>query len=475
MKRVTIFLAILLMTAVTAFAQTNDPVIMTVNGQPVLRSEFVYSYNKNNSEGVIDKKTVEEYVDLFVNYKLKVMAALDAHLDTMRSFKQEFATYRDQQVKPSFFSEKDMEAEALKIYNNTKEDIGPKGLVNLSHILIRLRQQGTAQEQNRAKQRIDSIYNALKNGADFAELAKRVSEDPGSAANGGKLSWIRPKQTLKEFEDAAYALNKGEISAPVLSPVGYHIILMHDRKQLEPFEELKESIYKFIENRGLKEQMIDAAVNQAAKNANMSADALLERRAAELSANDSDLKNLIREYHDGLLLYEISNRMVWEKAASDEAGLARYFQANRKNYSWEQPRYKGIAYNTKNKKDIKAVKKALKKLPFDRWAEQLRTTFNGDSVIRIRVVKGIFKEGDNKLIDKKVFKKKNVEVPPVKDYPYEAVYGKLLKKGPETYDDVRGQVVADYQDQMEKEWVASLRSRYPVTINQEVVKTVNKQ
>ena len=250
---------------------------------------------------------------------------------------------------------------------------------------------------------------------------------------------------------------------------------MHDRKQLEPFEELKESIYKFIDNRGLKEQMIDAAVNQAAKNANMSADALLERRAAELSANDSDLKNLIREYHDGLLLYEISNRMVWEKAASDEAGLARYFQANRKNYSWEQPRYKGIAYNTKNKKDVKAVKKCLKKLPFDRWAEQLRTTFNGDSVIRIRVVKGIFKEGDNKLIDKKVFKKKNVEVPPVKDYPYEAVYGKLLKKGPETYDDVRGQVVADYQDQMEKEWVASLRSRYPVTINQEVVKTVNKQ
>ncbi|MBQ7716010.1 MAG: peptidylprolyl isomerase, partial [Prevotella sp.] len=110
MKRVTIFLAILLMTAVTTSAQTNDPVIMTVNGQPVLRSEFVYSYNKNNSEGVIDKKTVEEYVDLFVNYKLKVMAALDAHLDTMRSFKQEFATYRDQQVKPSFFSEKDMEA-----------------------------------------------------------------------------------------------------------------------------------------------------------------------------------------------------------------------------------------------------------------------------------------------------------------------------------------------------------------------------
>ena len=427
-----------------------------------MRSEFVYSYNKNNSEGVIDKKTVEEYVDLFINYKLKVMAALDEHLDTLVSFKQEFATYRDQQVKPSFFSDSEMEAEARKIYNNTKEDIGPKGLVNLSHILIRTKQQGSAEDLNKARQRIDSVYNALKNGADFAALAKRVSEDPGSAANGGKLSWIRPKQTLKEFEDAAYALNKGEISAPVLSPVGYHVILMHDRKQLEPYEDLKESIYRFIENRGLKEQFIDKAVNEAASQAKVSTAELLERRAAELSATDSDMKNLIREYHDGLLLYEISNRMVWEKAASDEAGLSRFFQANRKKYNWEQPRYKGIAYNTKDKKDIKAVKKTLKGLPFDSWAEKLRTTFNGDSVIRIRVVKGIFKEGDNKLIDNKVFKKKGVVVPPVKDYPYEAVYGKLLKKGPETYDDVRGQVVADYQDQMEKEWVASLRRRYPV-------------
>ncbi|MBR6945500.1 MAG: peptidylprolyl isomerase [Prevotella sp.] len=472
MTRVNILLGILLTTATTLFAQNNDPVIMTVNGQPVLRSEFVYSYNKNNSEGVIDKKTVEEYVDLFINYKLKVMAALDEHLDTLVSFKQEFATYRDQQVKPSFFSDSEMEAEARKIYNNTKEDIGPKGLVNLSHILIRTKQQGSAEDLNKARQRIDSVYNALKNGADFAALAKRVSEDPGSAANGGKLSWIRPKQTLKEFEDAAYALNKGEISAPVLSPVGYHVILMHDRKQLEPYEDLKESIYRFIENRGLKEQFIDKAVNEAASQAKVSTAELLERRAAELSATDSDMKNLIREYHDGLLLYEISNRMVWEKAASDEAGLSRFFQANRKKYNWEQPRYKGIAYNTKDKKDIKAVKKTLKGLPFDSWAEKLRTTFNGDSVIRIRVVKGIFKEGDNKLIDNKVFKKKGVVVPPVKDYPYEAVYGKLLKKGPETYDDVRGQVVADYQDQMEKEWVASLRRRYPVVVNQEVVKTV---
>ena len=73
-------------------AQANDPVIMTVAGKPVLRSEFEYSYNKNNSEGAIAKKSVDEYVELFVNYKMKVQAALDAKMDTAKSFKQEFLT-----------------------------------------------------------------------------------------------------------------------------------------------------------------------------------------------------------------------------------------------------------------------------------------------------------------------------------------------------------------------------------------------
>ena len=73
--------AALLAMSVSAIAQ-NDPVIMRINGQPVLRSEFEYSYNKNNTEGVIDKKTVDEYVELFVNYKLKVAAAMEAKMDS---------------------------------------------------------------------------------------------------------------------------------------------------------------------------------------------------------------------------------------------------------------------------------------------------------------------------------------------------------------------------------------------------------
>ena len=201
---------------------------------------------------------------------------------------------------------------------------------------------------------------------------------------------------------------------------------------------------------------------------------MLDERSAELQAKDVELDNLVREYHDGLLLYEISNREVWEKAAKDEAGLANYFSKNKKKYKWDQPRYKGMVYHVKDKDDVKAVKNSVKGLEFTKWADKLRKTFNNDSIIRIRVEKGIFKKGDNAFIDKMVFKKKDAKVTPVKDYPIDAVYGKILKKGPEEYEDVKGLVTADYQEELEKGWVATLRRKYQVKVYDEVVKTVNK-
>ena len=458
-----------------AFAQ-NDPTIMTINGVPVSRSEFEYSYNKNNSEGVIDKKTVDEYVDLFINYKLKVAAAIDAKLDTMTSFKKEFAQYRDQQVRPSFITDTDVEKEAKNIYDQTQHYVDSLGgLINPSHILVKVSQKASEEEQRVAREKADSIYNAIVGGADFGELARKCSDDKGSAVNGGELSWIQPGQTVQEFEKAAYALNKGEMSRPVLSPFGYHIIKMNDRKMFVPYDTVKADIITFIDRRGIRERIIDQKIDEivAASNNTVTKEQLLEQKAEELSANDSDLANLIREYHDGLLLYEISNREVWEKGAKDEAGLANFFKKNKKKYTWDSPRFKGIAYHVKDQADVKAVKNSVKGLSFDKWAEKLRTTFNGDSVIRIRVEKGIFKVGDNKLVDREVFKKKDVEVTPTKDYPIDAVYGKVLK-APKEYSDVRGQVTADYQDKLEKEWVEQLRKRYTFTVNKDVLATVNK-
>ena len=455
-------------------AQSSDPTVMTINGVAVPRSEFEYSFNKNNGEGVIDKLSVDEYVTLFVNYKLKVAAALDAKLDTLSSFRQEYQMYRDQQIRPTMVTDADVLAEARQMYDRTKEMIGTKGWVRPAHILLRLSTKATAQQQEKIKQRMDSVYRALQGGADFAEMAKKVSEDAGSAARGGELPWIAPSQTLKEFEDVAYSLAPGQMSKPFLSPVGYHVILMKERKQLEPFDSLKATIIESIERRGIRNDIADMKLRRkvAESDGTLDADQIMQQQADSIAAVNPEMRYLFKEYHDGLLLYEISTREVWDKVSSDEAALKAWFDTHKKNYAWKEPRYKGIAYHVKTKQDVKAVKNCVKKLPFDQWNEALRTTFNPDSIIRIRVEKGIFKPGDNATIDKMVFKQTvSAKVNP--DYPIDAVFGKKVKR-PDDYTDVRPQVVEDLQDYLEQEWVADLRRRYQVEVNKEVLKTVNK-
>lgn len=466
-------LTMLLLGSIAASAQ-DDPVIMTINGEDIYRSEFEYSYNKNNTEGVIDKKSIEEYVDLFINYKLKVVAAVDAHLDTLPSFRKEFAMYRNQQIIPSFVTDEGMEAEARKIYQTTKEGIGPEGLIMPSHILLTLSPSASQREQDVARQRIDSIYNALLGGADFVEMVEKYSDDTATKSKGGKLPWVSKGQTLKEFEDAAMALQVGEMSAPVLSPAGWHIIYMNARKQLEPYDSLRSNIYRFMEARNVSDHVANATIDTivARSNGRLTREELLSQRAAELQEEDMDLKYLIREYYDGLLLYEISNQEVWDKAAKDKAALQAYFKKNKKKYAWDEPRYKGMAYHVKDPADIEAVKQCVEDLPFTQWSDKLRRTFNSDSIIRIRVEKGIFKQGDNTFIDSLVFGK-SISPKPIKNYPYDAVYGKMLK-APEEYEDVRGLVTADYQEVLEKKWVAELRKRYVVTVNKDIVATVNK-
>lgn len=467
-------LVALLVAATTTSAQTADPTIMTINGKAVPRSEFEYSYNKNNSETVVDKKSVDEYIDLFVNYKLKVMAAEEAGIDTTKAFRDEFRMYRDQQIRPSFINDNDVEREARTIYEDTRKRIdGNGGLVRPRHILVSLKQNATKAQSDSALVRADSIYNALIKGADFAELAQRCSDDKGSARRGGDLSWVQRGYMVKEFEDAIFAMKPGEISKPILSTFGYHIIKVEAKQNFFPYDTVRADIHRFIESRGLRERIISQNIDSIAKHSvpQCTPEDIINRRADEMTAADPALKNLIREYHDGLLLYEISNRTVWDKAAKDEEGLAAYFKKNRKRYKWEQPRFKGIAYWVKQEGDVEAVKKSLKNIPFEKWAERLRKEFN-DSTIRIKVVKGIFREGDNALIDKVVFAK-DTTVADVKDFPISATYGEKLK-APKTYNDVRELVVADYQEQLEKAWIEALRKRYTVVVNKDVLSTVNK-
>ena len=463
----------LVVTALVASAQ-EDPIVMRIGGVPVTRSEFEYNYNKNNSEGVIDKKNVEEYAELFVNYKLKVLSALDNHLDTLSSYQKEFRTYRDQLIRPLLVPEGAKEKECKAYYDGMLARLEDKQLLQPAHILIRLPQDATEEQQAMAKAKIDSIHQALKDGADFAELAQTVSQDPGSAARGGMLPWIGPNQVVKEFEDVAYSLEVNEVSEPFLMPFGYDIVKLMGKKDLEPYEELHDMILKYLEGQGLENQLAQQVLDSIASQSNgeKTIEQILDEKTEEFCAKDSELKYLVQEYHDGLLLFEECNSRIWEPAAKDTLALTTYFKKNKKNYAWDEPRYRGMVYYCKDAADVKAVKKLVKKQPTDKWMETIRETFNKDSIM-VRVERRIFKKGDNSNVDRLALKVKSAELKPVKGYPHIGIFGKVLKKGPAEWTDVSNQVVSDYQRLKEDEFVAELRKRYTVEIDKEALKTVN--
>ncbi len=455
----------------TAAAQ-EDPILMRINGEPVTRSEFEYNYNKNNSEGVIDKKDVKEYVDLFVNYKLKVLAALDDHLDTLSSYQKEFRQYRDQQIRPLLVPEGGKEKECRAYYDGMVARLEGKQLLQPAHILIHLKQDATEEQKAAAKVRIDSVYQALKDGADFAELAKKVSQDPGSAPRGGLLPWIGPNQLVKEFEDVAYALEVNEISEPFLMPFGYDIVKLMGKKDLETYDQLHDMIMKYLDGQGIENHLAQQVLDSIAGQSEKTVEQILDEKTEEFCAKDNELKYLVQEYHDGLLLFEECNSKIWEPAAKDTLALTNYFKKNKKQYAWDEPHFSGMAYYCKNEADIDAVKKLVKKLPQDKWMGTIREAFNKDSVM-VRVERRVFKKGDNANVDKLAFKDKNAELKPIKGFPNVGVFGKVLKKGPAEWTDVSNQVVSDYQRLKEDEFVAELRKRYTVEIDESVLETVN--
>lgn len=477
MKR-SFILASLCALAFSAQAQTAaDPVVMTINGRPVTKSEFLYSYNKNgNVEGAVEKKTVKEYIPMFVNYKLKVAAAESAHLDTLSSFKREFLTYRDMQLTPFMVDQQFIDSIAHVVYDNTVKALNGKDLLRPAHILIQLKQKASDAEKAAAKAKADSIYDALQHGADFAEMAEKYSNDLGTASKGGQLPLIGPGTTVKEFEEAAYALKQGETSKPVLSPFGYHIIRMTERKQLDPFEKLQPEILVSLKRQNIEEASAEQRIKRIvdASKGRLTREAVLDSVMNAHINDNADLRYLIQEYHDGLLLYEVSKRQVWDVAATDTLGLERWFKAHRKDYAWKEPSFKGYVFHCKNAKDAKAAKKFLKAYindnAYGEWRSAVKQRFNADSVTVSVSGPYLCTKGQNAFVDAYAFKSDKAPKTPA-GFMVSGVSGKVLKQ-PKTWLDAKAQVTADYQADKERIWVDGLNKRFAVKLNDEVLGTL---
>lgn len=469
-------LAALALAFVSLAASAQNPVLMTVNGKDVTRAEFEYAYNKNNNvEGAVEQKTIDEYVDMFINYKLKVAEAESLHLDTLKSFRDEFRTYRDMQLTPHLVDQAFIDSVAHSLYDRQLEAIGGKDLLDCSHILLVVKQSDPDELKQRVAQRADSIYDALLKGADFATLAGQLSQDPGSARNGGKLPTIYPGMTIPEFETEAYALSAGSISKPFLSPVGYHIVKMHERKQLESFETLYPVIIASLKRQNIEEASAQAKITKLMAQTGKSREDILLGVLDEQKILTPDLEYLVQEYHDGLLLYEVAKTRVWDAAAEDTNALQRTFKANKKKYAWTEPRYAGFIISAKTPEAAKKAQKLLKKgVPAGKELRTfLKETINKDSVIVMVSGPYLAKKGENSTIDRLAFGVSDREVKPLrKGYAYTTITGKLQKQ-PKTYSDVKAEVVNDLQQALENEWVAELRRKFKFSVNKEVLRTVN--
>lgn len=472
MKKILLMMSLAL-ASLSASAQKVDPVLMTVNGVPVTRAEFEYAYNKNqDGEGAVEDVPLEKYVDMFINYKLKVAAAQAAQLDTMTSYVEEFRTYRDMQLTPALVDEVYIDSVARSIYQRSADMLNGRDLLRPAHILIMARQGCTDAEKAAARSRIDSVYTALKGGADFAEMAKNVSQDPGSARNGGELPWIGPGNTIPEFETAAYALQPGEMSPVVETAVGFHIIKMLERKQFEPYDSLRTQIITSLKRQNIEETSAQANLVKIMNETGQSREDILLELRVKLEEEDPSLHWLIKEYHDGLLLYEVMKREVWDKADADVKGQERWFKSHKKQYKWSDKHYRGFVFHlTKDDAKLrKDVKKFLKKNADGDWRTALKETFNKDSVVVAVHGPYVVAKGENAYVDEAVFGQPQTR--PYKKMPYIGYEGVVLKQ-PKEYTDVKQQVVEDYKQEMERQYVAQLRKRFFFSVDEEVLKTVN--
>ena len=219
LKKIT-YLNVLMGISISLMGQKQSPVLMTINDQKITLEEFEAIFRKNNpKDRKITQKDLDDYIDLFINYKLKVRQAFDLKMDTSAAFQNEFAGYKKQLSAP-YLKDKELEEKMLReAYERSKTDL------HVAHILLRFPSdcqlpEDTLALYNKALQ----IRNSIKKKRTFEQVAKEFSDDESTKNNGGDLGWFTALMFAYNFECAAYNLPVGKISMPVRTNFGYHII-----------------------------------------------------------------------------------------------------------------------------------------------------------------------------------------------------------------------------------------------------------
>lgn len=220
-KRLILALGILF--SLNTIAQT-DNVVMEIDGKKVTKSEFLQIYLKNNNNPKYDKQSLDEYMELFKKFKLKVAEAEALGYDTIPKLKKELAGYRKQLSQPYLIDSSKNSALVAQAYERMKNE------VHAAHILVKVAENASPEDTLAAYNKILAIKKRVENGEDFATVArgKNGSDDPSAVRNGGDLGYFTAFQMVYQFEEAAYKTPIGKISDPVRTRFGYHILKVSD-------------------------------------------------------------------------------------------------------------------------------------------------------------------------------------------------------------------------------------------------------
>ena len=202
------------------------PAVETLGTYPVPANEFAYVYRKNNSSAPDygTRQSVSDYLDLYTNFRLKVLEAEQKGLDTTQAFKRELEGYRQQLAQP-YLTEKSVTDQLVReAYDRMGQE------VSASHILIRVAPDAAPADTLAAYNKIAALRQQATAGTDFGQLARANSEDPSARENGGKLGYFTAMQMVYPFESAAYTTPVGQISAPIRTRFGYHVIKVNDKR-----------------------------------------------------------------------------------------------------------------------------------------------------------------------------------------------------------------------------------------------------
>ncbi len=444
------------------------------------------------------------------------------------------------------------------------------GKFNVAHILIKVDPNADKAKQKAAADKVKMISDSLKAGADWAQMVTRYSDDDKTRDQQGDLRWFAAGMMVPEFEEATFSLkNVGDISQPVHTSYGWHIIKLLEVKPFDDYESMKPQIMKLL-SRDVRSDYAEKVVLERLKReyhftedkaalyefnnlvdtsvwtGSWTADKIKGHNKVIFSINDTvkftqgdyaklvessgaapkqpveillkqeydrivedmvtdyakeqlprkypELRYLLQEYHDGILLFALMDKMVWTKAATDSAGLEKYYEANKQNYMWGDRvevascSYNGNAFADADKKnaDTKiaaALKAGSKKGDYEKQvrASMAKIGVEPDSIgmggdaKKYNIVDGKWCDIDGIRIDKDAWGKTKTKVMNHEGRSYVFYLVRNVPPMPKTLNECRGLVISDYQNKLEAEWLEQLRSQHTVKINEAVFNSMIKK